>query len=60
MTSDIESILGSKLYLQSLHRHDKQTQETFNFLVKKRLLTLMPLLLSVAKNLEIWLIGYLC
>ena len=35
MTSDIESIVGSKLYLQSLHRHDKQTQETFNSLVKK-------------------------
>ena len=35
MTSDIESIVASKLYLQFLHRHDKQTQETFDFLVKK-------------------------
>ena len=35
MTSDIESIVGSKLYLQSLHGYHKQTQETFNSLVKK-------------------------
>ena len=35
MTSDIESIVGSKLYFQSLHRHHKQTQEAFNSLVKK-------------------------
>ncbi|MDA7431493.1 hypothetical protein N8483_02600 [Synechococcus sp. AH-601-O20] len=51
MTSDIESIVGSKLYLQFLHRHDKQTQETFNFLVKKAIACLDAIAAQRCKEL---------